>query len=61
MIQKSVAQKQPAKPTATAPKQPATASGKSVGFSLEDIQAIQTLVGRHGAKDLKGLIDLVSK
>ena len=55
-------QNAPVTDQAAAPaKQPAAASGKGAGLSIEDIQAVKALVGRVGAGNLKTLIDVVGK
>src|SRR5262245_3546852 len=49
---------QAAQPARAAPKPAGKAAN---GISLQDIQAVQGLVGRLGANQLKGLIDLLAR
>jgi hypothetical protein len=44
----------------SAPTPPAKPAAKN-GITLEDIQSVQGLIGRIGAGQLKGLIDLLSR
>jgi hypothetical protein len=52
------------KPAATKPAEPhgqARAAPQRNGISLEDIEAVQGLVGRVGADGLKRLIDVLAR
>lgn len=57
--QKSAAQ-QTAAPKSAAPKAaPATGNGHG-GLSVEDVDTVKKLLGRHGPSRLKGLIDVLA-